>query len=88
MKLRPLFDRVLIQREEIKAKSIIIPDAAKERNAPHRGVVVAIGPTCEHKPPINVGDRVVFGMHAGTTLKVEDVETYVVAEADIIAVAE
>ena len=88
MKLRPLFDRVLLHREALKTTSLIIPDTAKDRNAPHRGVVAAVGPTCEHNPPLKVGDRVIFGMHSGATLKVDDVETFVVAEADIIAVVE
>ena len=88
MKLRPLFDRVLLHREEIKTTKLIIPDSAKERNAPHRGVIAAIGPTCEHDPPLKVGDRVIFGMHSGAVLKVDDVETFVVSEEDIIAVVE
>lgn len=85
-KLRPLFDRVLLKREELKAGSIIIPETAKDRNAPSRGTVVAVGPTCEGS--VKVGDRVLFGQHAGATLKVDGVENYVVAEEDIIAVVE
>jgi chaperonin GroES len=85
-KLRPLFDRVLLEREQLKAGSIIIPETAKDRNAPNRGLVVAVGPTCEGS--VKPGDRVLFGQHAGATLKVGGVETYVVAEADIIAVVE
>ena len=86
MKLRPLFDRVLLQREELKTGSIIIPDVAKERNAPNRGKVVAVGDGC--KGVVNVGDRVLFGAHAGALLKVDGVESYVVAEEDIIAIVE
>ena len=83
-----MFDRVLLKREELKTGSIIVPETAKDRNAPSRGVILALGPTCEHDPPLKVGDRVIFGMHAGTTLRVDGIEYYVVAEADIIAVLE
>lgn len=86
MKLRPLFDRVLLEREELKTGSIIIPDAAKERNAPNRGKVVAVGPTCTGA--VKVGDRALFGTFAGAPLKVDGVEVYVVAEEDVIAVIE
>ena len=87
MKLRPLFDRVLLKREELKtATGLIIPDAAKERNAPTRGVVIAIGPTCTGA--VTMGDRVLFGVHAGAPLKVDGAEVFVVAEEDIIAIVE
>ena len=85
-KLRPLFDRVLLEREQLKAGSIIIPDTAKDRNAPNRGTVVAVGPTCTGA--VKIGDRVLVGQHAGATLKVDGIETYVVAEEDCIAVIE
>ena len=85
-KLKPLFDRVLLQREQLKAGSIIIPETAKDRNAPSRGLVLACGPTCVGA--VKVGDRVLFGQHAGATLKVDGVETYVVSEEDIIAVVQ
>ena len=85
-KLVPLFDRVLLEREQLKAGSIIIPDSAKDRNAPSRGTVMAVGPTCTGA--VKKGDRVLFGQHAGATLKVDGVETYVVSEEDIIAVVQ
>jgi chaperonin GroES len=85
-KLRPLFDRVLLEREQLKAGSIIIPETARDRNAPSRGLVVAVGPTCTGA--VKKGDRVLFGQHAGATLRVDGIETFVVAEEDIIAVVE
>lgn len=85
-KLRPLFDRVLLEREQLKAGSIIIPETARDRNAPSRGLVLACGPSCEGV--VKKGDRVLFGAHAGATLKVGGIENYVVAEEDIIAVIE
>lgn len=85
-KLRPLFDRVLLKREELKAGSIIIPENAKDRNAPSRGLVLACGPSCTGV--VKPGDRVLFGQHAGATLRVDGIEVYVTAEEDLIAVVQ
>lgn len=72
-KLRPLSDRVLIQRvnvaEEKTAGGIIIPDSAKEKG--QVGVVIAVGPGRLHEGQIisltvQKGDRVMFGKYAGT----------------------
>lgn len=61
----PLFARVLIKREiEEKRGSIILPDA--KRHARHEGVVLAKGSTADES--IKVGDRVIFGKHAGAWL--------------------
>ena len=84
MQLVPLFDRVLLKREELKTGSIIIPETAKDRNAPNRGVVISVGPSCTGA--VKEGDRVLFGAHAGAMLKIDGLESYVVAEEDIIAV--
>jgi len=73
-KLRPLGDRVLVQRTEVAEEKtlggIIIPDAAKEKA--QQGKVLAVGPgkvTPEGKTiPVQVskGDVVYFGKYAGT----------------------
>ena len=88
MNLVPLFDRVLVKREELKTGRILIPETAKDRNAPHIGIIQAVGPSCEHDPKLKVGDRVIWGQHSGATLRVDGQEFYVVAENDIIAKVE
>ena len=62
----PLFARVLIKRDVIAKSSggIIIPNAKSK--APSKGVVVAVGPTCDEN--IKVGQTVIFGKYAGTWL--------------------
>lgn len=62
----PLFARVLIWRDvhEKTTGGIILPNA--KRHAPSRGVVMAVGPTCDQS--ITVGMEVVFGKYAGTWL--------------------
>lgn len=63
---RPLFGRVLIQRDvEEKRGSIVIPTHLQQRHARNEGVVIAIGPSAEG---VKIGDKVVFGKHAGTWL--------------------
>lgn len=95
MKIRPLHDRVIVQRleEEEKTKGgIIIPDTAKEK--PQEGKVIAVGPgkILENgtKIPLDVkvGDRVLFGKYAGTEIKIEGEEYLMMREDDILGVVE
>jgi chaperonin GroES len=96
LNIRPLHDRVIVERVEEETKSpggILIPDNAKEK--PQRGVIVAVGAgkkcekTGEHcKLDVNVGDRVLFGKYAGTEIKHEGKEYLVMREEDLIAVEE
>ena len=73
MKIRPLQDRVIVQRidEEEKTKGgIIIPDTAKEK--PQEGKVIAVGPGkilengTKTKLDVKVGDKILFGKYSGT----------------------
>jgi chaperonin GroES len=95
MKIRPLHDRVIVQRleEEERTKGgIIIPDTAKEK--PQEGKVIAVGPgkILENgtKIPLDVkvGDRVLFGKYAGTEIKIEGEEYLMMREDDILGVVE
>ena len=93
MKLRPLHDRVVVERlEEREAKkgSIIIPDTAKEK--PQEGRVIAAGNgkvTDDGKRlPLDVkmGDRVLFGKYSGSDVKIDDKEYLIMREEDILAI--
>ncbi len=95
MKLRPLHDRVIVQRIEEEAKTpggIIIPDTAKEK--PQQGKVIAVGKgrilDNGNVVPLNVkeGDRVLFSKYAGTEVKIEGQEYLIMREDDILAVIE
>lgn len=95
MKIRPLHDRVIVERLEENERSaggILIPDTAKEK--PMRGKVVAIGPGKAldngQIRPINVkvGEVVLFGKYAGTEVKVDNQELLVMREEDIMGVVE
>ncbi len=95
MKVRPLHDRILVERieeEEKTASGIIIPDAAKEK--PSQGKVIAVGngkKTDDGKViPLDVkeGDRILFGKYAGTEIKVEGKEYLMMREDEVFAVVE
>jgi len=93
MKIRPLGDRVLIERVEAEERSkggIIIPDTAKEK--PVEGRVVAVGEGRHTEDgkliPMNVkeGDRVIYSKYAGTEVKIEGSEYLIMREDDILGI--
>ena len=95
MKLRPLQDRILVQRvkEEEKTKGgIIIPDTAKEK--PAEGKVIAVGNgklgDDGKRIPLEIkkGDRILFGKYSGTEVKIEGEEQLIMREDDVLAVIE
>jgi chaperonin GroES len=93
--IRPLFDRVLLQRiqaEEKTAGGILIPENAKEKPVEGRVVAVGEGRTLENgsRRPLDVkaGDRVLFGKWSGTEVKLDGVEHLLVKEDEILAVIE
>ncbi len=95
MKIKPLSDRVLVQRLEAETKTaggIVLPDSAKEK--PQRGKIVSAGPgkTLEDgsikKMQVKKGDTVLFTSYAGTEVKIVDKEHLIMSESDILAVIE
>jgi chaperonin GroES len=95
MKVRPLYDRILIRRvaEEEKTKGgIIIPDTAKEK--PSEGEVVAVGNGKVNEKgvvrPLEVkkGDRILFGKYSGNEIKIDGVEHIILREDEILGVIE
>jgi chaperonin GroES len=95
MKVRPLHDRVLIERIEAESKTaggIIIPDTAKEK--PAEGIIVAVGKGNFNEKgerialDVSKGDRVLFAKWGGTEVKVNSKELIILKESDILAVVE
>jgi chaperonin GroES len=95
MKIRPLHDRVIVQRIEEEAKTkggIIIPDTAKEK--PQEGKVIAVGAgkILENGTKlildVKVGDKILFGKYSGTEIKIEGEEYLMMREDDILGVIE
>jgi chaperonin GroES len=93
MKLRPLQDRILVQRveEETTTKGgIIIPDTAKEKPAEGKVVAVGNGKLGDDGKrvalEIKAGDRILFGKYAGTEVKIEGEEFLIMREDDVLGV--
>lgn len=95
MKVKPLYDRVLLKRLEVEEKTaggIIIPDTAKEK--PQECKVIAVGPGKVldngevRKPSVKEGDRVLIGKYSGTEIKIEGQEHIIVREDEILAIIE
>ena len=95
MNLRPLHDRILVQRldeGEQQIGGIIIPDSAKEK--PQQGNVIAVGNGKSKddgtRTPLDVkaGDRSLVGKWSGTEVKIEGVEYLIMKESDIMGVIE
>ena len=95
MKVRPLYDRILVKRVEAKEQvrgGIIIPDTAKEK--PMEATVEAVG---EGKfddngklVPLDVkkGDHILIGKYAGTEIKIENDEFLILREDEVLAIVD
>jgi chaperonin GroES len=95
MKIRPLHDRILVERleeQEVRRGGIIIPDTAKEK--PQEGKVIATGngkvTEDGKKIPLDVkaGDRILFGKYSGSEVKIDDKDYLILREEDVLAILE
>ena len=93
MKVKPLYDRVLVKRIEEKEQrkgGIIIPDSAKEK--PMEGKVIAVGSGrvekdgSRSKLEVKVGDRILFGKYAGQEIKIDDKEHVILKEDEVLGI--
>jgi len=93
MKIRPLHDRVVVERLDAESKSaggIVIPDTAGEK--PDQGEIIAVGKgkileDGKVRPlDVKVGDRVLFGKYTGQAVKIEGTEYLVMREDDIMGI--
>ena len=93
MKVKPLYDRVLVKREEAgetRKGGIIIPDTAKEKPLEGKVIAVGSGKVDDHGKHISMevkkGDRVLIGKYAGNEIKIDDVEHVIVREDEILGI--
>ena len=94
MPFTPLYDRVLLRRQEEQTTSpggIVLPGASKEKS--NIGTIVATGAgrvmdNGELRPlTVKVGDLVAFGPYSGSnTVKVDGEDLLVVAESEILGI--
>jgi chaperonin GroES len=95
MKVRPLYDRILVKRVEEETKTaggLFIPDTAKEK--PQQGVIVAVGSGklqddgALRKLEVKAGDKILFAKYSGSDIKMDGVEHMILREDDILGVIE
>lgn len=94
MNLRPLGDRVIIQKveaEETTKSGIVLPGTAKEK--PQMAKIIAVGPGGivdgkEIKMEVKVGDKVIFSKYSGNEVKIDNVEYIILKQDDILAIVE
>jgi len=97
MKIRPLYDRVVVKRledegEEKTSGGIYIPDSAKEK--PQKGEILAAGQGKKLDDgtvsalDVKVGDKVLFGKYSGNEVKIEGEECLIMREDEILGVLE
>lgn len=94
MRIRPLFDRVVIKScevEETTKSGLILTGNAKEK--PQMAEVIAVGPggVVDGKDvtmSVNVGDKVIYSKYAGNEVKLDGEEYIIVRQSDILAVVE
>ena len=95
MKIRPLYDRIVVRRiepSEQQQGGLFIPDSAKEK--PQEGEVVAVGKGKRLEDgkvvPLDVqaGDRILFGKYSGSEIKVDGEEFLIMREDDVLGVIE
>jgi chaperonin GroES len=95
MNIRPLHDRIIVQRleeGEQKVGGIIIPDTAKEK--PMQGKVIAAGngktKDDGKRIPLDVaaGDTILFGKYSGQEIKLDGQEYLIVREDEVLAIVE
>jgi chaperonin GroES len=95
MKIRPLYDNVLVKRkdeETVTAGGIVLPGSAKEK--PNQGEVIAVGNGAllengEIRPlTVKVGNKILFGQYSGNTVKIDGDEFVIMRENEIYGVVE
>jgi chaperonin GroES len=93
MKIRPLYDRIVVKRieqKEQKVGGLYIPDSAKEK--PQEGEVVAVGKGKRLEDgkviPLDVqaGDRILFGKYSGSDIKLDNEEYLIMREDEVLGI--
>ena len=93
MKIRPLYDRILVKRIEEQTKTaggLYIPDTAKDK--PMEAMVVAVGNGkiqdngSLRKLEVKAGDKILFSKYSGNEIKIDGTDHLILREDDILAV--
>ena len=94
MKVKPLFDKVVVQSKEMEEKTssgFILPGASKEKQQMAEVVAVGPGGVIDGKEivmQVKEGDVVLFAKYAGSEFKVDGKELTIIRQSDILAIVE
>lgn len=94
MKLKPLFDKVIIEpKEENKetAGGILLPSVSQDKSQLAKVIAVGEGGLPdgkEMKMKVKIGDTVLYAKYAGTELEQNGKKYIVIRQADILAIVE
>lgn len=94
MKVRPLFDKVVVESLETEEKTgsgFILPSASQEKQQMARVVAVGPGGVVDGKEivmQVKVGDKVLYSKYSGNEFKVDGKELVIIRQSDILAVVE
>lgn len=92
MKLKPLFDKVVVKQPEETEQTvggIFLPSSAKEKQEIAEVIAVGEGGVIdgkEVKMTVSVGDKVLYSKYAGSTFKVDGEEVTIIKQSDILAI--
>ena len=94
MKIKPLFDRIVIKKVEettTTMSGIVLPDSAKEK--PQMAEIIAVGPGGvidgkEIVMQVKVGDKILYSKYAGSDFKIDGEELTVLRQSDVLAIVE
>ena len=93
MKIRPLYDRIVVKRIEQKEQmqgGLYIPDSAKEKQQEGEVVAVGKGKRLENGSlvalDVQAGDRILFGKYSGSDIKMDGEEYLIMREDEVLGI--
>jgi chaperonin GroES len=94
MKIKPLFDKVVIEpmeAEERTKSGIILPSAAQEKQQMATAIAVGPGGMVDGKEvtmQVKVGDKILYSKYSGSEFKLDGKDVVILRQSDILAIIE
>ena len=94
MKVRPLFDKVVVESVEMQEKTqsgFYLPTASQEKQQMAKIVAVGPGGLVDGKEvvmQVKEGDTILYSKYAGSEFKVDGKELTIIRQSDILAIVE
>ena len=94
MKVKPLFDKVVVESIELEEKTVggfILPTASQEKQQMARVIAVGPGGVVDGKEvtmQVKEGDKVLYAKYSGSEFKIDGKELTIIRQSDILAIVE